>query len=597
MSAPIQSELPPEAEEAEEVPRSVGRALTPASTNESLKPLGLPKPGHQIALQWWLGGIGAYFLLSSVMIAALTESSGGLFATLQELLGIGAHVNPTLTVLVGGALLITLYSGWRSYRDIRLIRAEEVDIEWVEKHGREGLPLVFADAKIREELFKRGQREIPSEHTAVETLVDDRVRRVHFALSGDGNSRVSPVELQGIAEKRTLRYGSAARYCSSLLLLLAVLGTFAGVKTALPALISALTTSATNTSALVAPLTAVAGAFGGNALALVGAIALGLIAQGFTTARRHLLERLDMVSSEHIYRSDIQSETNPLQAAILALRDTAREMREATGRMSGIDSGLQGLDRAFRTSFDTLSDRLTDLAAQNESVLHNRTHGALEALRVQVSQLAQATDANARVYAGLAESVSSRTTESRKAIELMTVSNDQLRAAMESFVRIADQATTSAQRMEQASDTVAEQSRHATVQIGASSAAVATAVTQLQPALDQMGTAVEKVARIATESDKRVADTLADMGDKVARLAQSLAAAEQAQTRQRDSERAIAGRGAAEPGGADVVSLLRRIASSVERRTSWVSATAVAAGPLLGVLGGAALAYFVLKSR
>lgn len=570
-------------------------ALVPPPPRQSLRMLGLPKAGHLIAFQWWVGGVISYLLLSGVMVLTLAQSSGNLRLTLLELLGVGDSPNLTLTVLVGGGLLITIYSALRSFRDIRLIRAEEADIDWVNRHGRKGLPLVFVDVKVREALLRRGQLEIPDEHTSVETLIDDRVRRVHFALSGDGNGRVSPIELQGIAEKRTLRYGSAARYCSSLLLLLAVLGTFAGVKTALPALINALTKNATDTTALVAPLTAVAGAFGGNALALVGAIALGLIAQGFGTARRHLLERLDIVSAEHIYRSDLQTEVDPLQAAIVALRDTAREMREATGTMSGIDSGLQGLDRAFRSSFETLSDRLTDLTAQHESALHNRTHADLEALRVQVSQLAQVTDANARVYAGLAESVGARSSESRKAIELMTASGDQLRGAMESFVRIADQATTSAERMETAGERVAEQSERATTQIGASSQAVSLAVVQLQPALDQMGTAVEKVARIASDSDKRVTEMLAGLGERVTTLAQTIAVVEQTQLKQREAERVIAGRGAEDSGNADVLSVLRRIAANIERPASHTPMIAMAVGPVIALLGGAALVYFLIR--
>jgi ABC-type transporter Mla subunit MlaD len=308
-----------------------------------------------------------------------------------------------------------------------------------------------------------------------------------------------------------------------------------------------------------------------------------------------LLERLDIVSAEHIYRSDLQTEVDPLQAAIVALRDTAREMREATGTMSSIDGGLQGLDRAFRSSFDTLSDRLTDLTAQHESALHSRTHAALEALRVQVSQLAQVTDANARVYAGLAESVAARSRESREAIELMTASGDQLRRAMESFVRVADSASQSAEHMERASAQVAEQSERATAQIGASSAAVATSVAQIQPALEQMSGAVERVARIASDSDKNVAQMLAGLGQRVTALAESMTVLEQAQARQRGAERAVAGQGEDRSANADVLTALRRIATSVERPAYRVPVIAMTVGPILGLLGGAALVYFMIR--
>jgi hypothetical protein len=62
-------------------------------------------------------------------------------------------------------------------------------------------------------------------------------RRVHQAQLEGGGGHMPVEELRGIAETRTASFGREARFASSLLLLLAVLGTFAGVKTALPSLI------------------------------------------------------------------------------------------------------------------------------------------------------------------------------------------------------------------------------------------------------------------------------------------------------------------------------------------------------------------------
>jgi hypothetical protein len=155
---------------------------------------------------------------------------------------------------------------------------------------------------------------------------------VQIALASAEGGVVIPAELRGIAEVRTAAYGAFARYASSLLLLLAVLGTFAGVKTALPELITAIGSNTNDTTGLVNALSAVASAFGGNALALVGAVAVGLMAQGLSLGRRNLLERLELVSAEYLYGRTVAAEASPLQGAIVALRDTAVQMQSRAVR-------------------------------------------------------------------------------------------------------------------------------------------------------------------------------------------------------------------------------------------------------------------------
>src|SRR5688500_14633345 len=293
-------------------------------SRRSLEMLQPPGRGDIVAKRWWLCGLIGYALLAGALLGAVGRGSATSFAQdVAALFGLGDPPNYFITVLVGGGILLAAATMILVRRDIREMTLEEDDVDWVLRTRGDGLPLVFLEPAEREARFERGDFAIPDDDGTVTTLVDDRVRRVHAAMASSGSATVSPENLKAIAVDRTARYGSFARYASSLLLLLAVLGTFAGVKTALPALIGSLGMTS-DTSTLIGPLTAVASAFGGNALALVGAIAIGLMAQGIGFGRRNLLERLELVSAEYIYQDGTSSSANPLQAAVTARREIGR---------------------------------------------------------------------------------------------------------------------------------------------------------------------------------------------------------------------------------------------------------------------------------
>jgi hypothetical protein len=465
------------------------------------------------------------------------------------------------------------------------MRREEIDIEWVIETKRDGLMFVFADPAKRRALFDNEDRSPPQTDVAVETLMDDRVRRVHTAAVS-GGAGVALTELQSIAEVRTARYGSFARYSSSLLLLLAVLGTFAGVKTALPSLIDALGDKNLSTSSLTIPLNAVAGAFGGNALALVGAIAVGLMAQGIGFGRRNLLERLELVSSEYLYGEGTTSDTNPLQAAVSALRDTASQIHAATGIMAGIEGGLHGLGLEFRTSFNSLADRLHDIAASQEEGLYEKTAGALEALQGRVADVAKLIEANALAHAGLVSSVKERGEESRAAIGQMTEANKRLSGALDAFIKVGERADRSFVDLRQASDTLMRSSDGVVKQVET----LAQAVTNIRPGLDGLG----KQVFDATERMKATGDE-----SRTAWLSVS----EEIARKLRESPRSTVP-GSSVPistrpsvdGDHDTLALLQRIAEASESSHSGKQSLLAAAIPsLIGSLIGGGIVFALLR--
>jgi hypothetical protein len=480
--------------------------------------LELPEAGHVVARRWLLFGMGAYLVLALAIVGALLRSDQrGVSAALLSIVGIGPRTNWAIFFLVTAGVVLTVIAAVRVARDIRSMAREEADIDWVHRTGKPGLLLVFADPAERERKLKAGSLEPPTHDLSVETLMDDRVRRVRNASVDPNAGGVSPEDLKGLAEARTAQYGSLARYVSSLLLLLAVLGTFAGVKTALPGLISSISLAANATTeqsnaGLIASLNAVAEAFGGNALALIGAIAVGLMAQGIGFGRRNLLERLELVSAEFLYAQAVTTDANPMQAAMAALRETAREMHSASGAMLGIEDQLQQLGREFRGAFEGFANKISDIAVGQDEALHQKTSQSLEQLERRVLDLADAMEANAKTYAGLAEAVKNRSQEATRAFDTLAESNKQVGAALESIVRTGEQSRRSVDELGSAVGKLTEGSDKLLLQVQH----VTTATQSIAPAMSQLEKSLAAADQRFGEMERMSQDGWRKVGSEIA---------------------------------------------------------------------------------
>jgi hypothetical protein len=529
-----------------------------ASGPQRLRMIDPPPRGDGPARTYLRVGAGFYLGFALLFVISLLGGRKDKGWAFLELLGISQDgVNWIILSLILTGIGLTVFAAWTVRRDIELLAREEDDIDWVLSRQRDGLMLVFAPANEREARFARGERATrPGEPMLVETLVDDRVRRVHESAMGSG-THMPVEELRGIAETRTARFGHVARFASSLLLLLAVLGTFAGVKTALPSLIAAigaaeeLATAAEGTS-IVGPLQAVADAFGGNALALVGAIAVGLMAQGLSVGRRSLLERLELASAEYIYNNRRATNADPLIAAVETLSATAGEVHNASTAFLGIEGSLEALGDSFRVAFGSLNDKLADVMAQQDEQLHKRTSQSLENLEAKVALLTEAVQSNSRYYQGLVHRIDERTRESGQAVETMQHASESLTQALKGILRLGNASETASAKLEAGIVTLVQ----GTEQIGRRMEEVAVAVEHARPALQEVESAVALAAERVSTIDARAAASWKTVADDVrtqlAELAKTRAAAPVPMT------------GGGTPLPADAIGLLRRIAQAAE---------------------------------
>jgi hypothetical protein len=377
----------------------------------------VPPRGDFVALRWLAAGLLCYPLFATLLFAGiLANTNGGTLAAARSMVGIGERGIGIMLFLVLTGLAVFMAASVRLLRDLQKLHAEELDVTWVMERP-DAAGLVFAPSARRESMYRQGLRDMEQSRGQVETLMDDRVRRIG-ELQRDRHVRVSPDDLRRIAEARLSALGSDGRFASGLLLLLAVLGTFAGVKAALPRLIDAVTTSAgmLDPRVIADPLDTVASAFGANSLALVGAISLGIMAHGISSGRRNLLDRLEF-ASEPLYRGLVSGEQlDPLRNAIDALRETSATLNDTGQAILQLDGGIADLSDSFGDAFERLHTNLAEISVQQQRALAEQTAVELQRLQERVLQMSELIDANTRLFQGLVESITTRSRESQELV-------------------------------------------------------------------------------------------------------------------------------------------------------------------------------------
>ncbi len=418
----------------------VQQRLAPEDGSQSATASGLGQRGDVLARRWWIAGLIVYFALSLSVII------GGDFAAtparLLEFVGISkihevVTYNFQVMLVVGIAILLTLAAFIAATRDVAFLWREEEDVEWLVRHGNRRVLYLLLPRLSRAAALDTGVLPSPSEwHTP--TLLSERVRRVHQAqLRADG-SRTSPEQLRHGAESRTSRHGQLARYASGLLLLLTVLGTFSGVKTALPSLIEAVTASTTGGTGLQESLTIIAQAYGSNSLALIGAIALGIVVQGFSVGRTHFLERLESVSDDMVYSSADFGASAPLEAATQSLENAARSLLDSQMAFEDISDAIGGLERTTHDAFQGLRSSLDGLGSKTEEEFFRHSAKLFEGVDHRLGRLEEAVATSAEAYGSVIGDLNRRGAETQAAFDALRVANDHLAAGLRRSAAVSD---------------------------------------------------------------------------------------------------------------------------------------------------------------
>lgn len=209
--------------------------------------------------------------------------------------------------------------------------------------------------------------------------------------------------------------GAATRALAALLLLLAVLGTFAGMREALPGLTGAIGSAAdaprgggVSLTDLGTALQGVADAFGANLLALAGSAILGLAAFGVTRSRSSILETIGAALDSSAGLIGREATGHDLHSAIVAVENAAKSVAGTTGAI-----------RDLRGSLDTFQGQLADALERlgsnvNRTIqvrLEEQVAGALREVSTNFGEVASAVSGTAVAYEGMVAAMGERNVE------------------------------------------------------------------------------------------------------------------------------------------------------------------------------------------
>jgi hypothetical protein len=262
---------------------------------------------------------------------------------------------------------------------------------------------------------------------ADDTLLTERAQRVaEFADRGGGAAEGLRASLRTRAAGQAASVGAVSRFIGSLLLLLAVIGTFAGMKTALPALSEAVrfpgspaaspptsgTGEAIDRVNIRQALSGVADAFGANFLALIGAFSLAVMSFGATVDRRRLLVDLDRALDDDLF-SVIASGTDAKAFEVLLgnLREGIHEIATVGEGLGDLRGAIASFQSTLGHAIESLETSLTGQFQQRLLSVHSDMARKVESVVVDVARISEAMATTSVAYEGLVQEIKQRENE------------------------------------------------------------------------------------------------------------------------------------------------------------------------------------------
>lgn len=410
--------------------------------------------------------------------------------------------------VIWGVSILTLLIG---------VAAAVLDIQWLRREW--------------EVLSEVGSKTHPVEHAMGlqgprgDTLIVQRARFIERLRQDESRAPQDiRTHLRSEAVAESARVGSAPRFLGSALLLLAVLGTFAGMKAALPALISAINASAVLPNpgtgagapvlAIGPALGPVADAFGANFLALIGALAMSVVAYGAALERRQLLGALDRVSEQKLYM------LVPEGAAASALERTVLEMTRSIQSVGAFGERVADLQTDIRTLQTALVDAIGNLQSSFTSSLQRQSINIQSQLTETVGRVAKSMHdvsvvlaSTATSYEGLVKGLEERDLGVQKAsAEMRDTGNKvsaQIARASDALVRSGDQVAAIGSTIAGIAETVSQHSQRSEEALAEAAGSVQQSSAQIAEQLVVHATTVRELPGVIDRAEQRQTDKMA----------------------------------------------------------------------------------------
>ena len=430
-------------------------------------------------------------------------ASGALFQSLLVPFGAARGI-----WAVWGATVLCLVLGiFFGLRDVRRLARESAAIQ--------KLPLVGSIADYEEIV---GKEDGPFKNT----LVADRVRRVAQAKAAGATADAMRASFRADSASRAAAIGATTRYLASTLLLLSVIGTFAGMKAALPGLYAAV-----QQPSLAAPagtpansprvdidgqnihdaLKHVADAFGANFLALVGALGLSVISFGATVDRRRVLVSLERVSDQRLHRLLHSERQLVAQAFVDQLKDSLQDVGTIATQIGGLRQAIRDFTGGTTTAIETFQSSLNGQIRAEFLQAHRDIAEQVSHVVPELTRIANASHTTAVAYEGLVQGLRERDLGLQTASTTLRQASEEasslIRDAIEPLGNLATGITGATNEAKQVLNLVLEQTQLVNGALRAADAAAATAdrlATTSTATIDHLHRGADSIVELTANS-------------------------------------------------------------------------------------------------
>lgn len=330
-----------------------------------------------------------------------------------------------LQLLSYGLLFLGLFA---SYRQLVALRSELVALDELES-SKGGDP--------------------PSDETQP-TLVLRRWRAFEQSRKIGSFSETLRADNRREALEATAAFGSAQRFLSSVLIVITVLGTFVGVKGAVPDLSRAVSQSpavppltdavatppersgaiARNSSdQLGSSIDKIGSAFGANLAALLAALTLSSFAFGLHRGRALFLRELERVSERKLYsRIPAGGDLSQIVQAVTALRSTMTGINRVESAIDSLNAHLSTFAGALDSAVNRMGSEVGSALAAHSLERESRIERQLTELVGTVKLTSAALDRTAVAYAGLVKGIEAKELDIRSMAEAVNSAATRLSA-------------------------------------------------------------------------------------------------------------------------------------------------------------------------
>jgi hypothetical protein len=342
------------------------------------------------------------------------------------------------------------------------------------------------------------------------TAVGDRAAQVEAANAERRVEREFRQSNRAEATALLEPIGSVTRFLSSALLVLAVMGTFAGMKGALPHLGKAIAQVGTRdgsggglsggTGNITAALDLVSDAFGANFVALFGSLLLGTAAFGATLERRRFLSRLEHLSERHLYRHlPTDADASDMQKAVYELQRSVTSIADIATAIEGLGGGIGDMKTVLRDTLSEMHTSFNDSVRRHGVELQTQLNATVSELTTTLGGTTKALEATAVAYEGLVKGLEERDLGLARA-------STALEAGINQLQEIQGVAATAARDAAAASRDAAASTAHVTA-IGAKAhELLATAGTDVMKSADRVAAMVELQVKRLAEVSRRIVE-------------------------------------------------------------------------------------------